>query len=82
MNPVQKCASVKCLMCGMVLVSKSRHDFQQCPCLNRTFVDGGSENYMRYGGLDLNQVEVLDDDGKPVSRGSRVPDTGSQGSAP
>jgi len=52
--------SVKCLDCDKILVSKSRHDFQQCGCSNETFIDGGEE-YQRYGGKDMSLVKVLGD---------------------
>ena len=53
---------VKCLVCGTVLESLSRHDFQSCGCENQTFVDGGHD-YSRVGGVDLSMVtrEVEDD---------------------
>ena len=51
--------TVKCLGCGAVLTSKSRHDFQQCKCENETFVDGGGEQYVRYGGKDREKVQLL-----------------------
>lgn len=50
---------VKRLNCGVILESKSIHDFQQCKCDNQTFVDGGNE-YSRVGGMDLSLIEVLD----------------------
>lgn len=46
---------VKCLQCGVELVSKSRHDFVSCGCENRTFADGGSD-YSRVGGKDLSKI--------------------------
>jgi hypothetical protein len=54
-------AKVKCLECGVILHSKYRHDFQRCKCPNGTFVDGGYEKYNRYGGKDLDKVEVIED---------------------
>lgn len=39
-----------CPECGEVLESKYRHDFVQCHCTNRAFVDGG-DAYMRAGAL-------------------------------
>lgn len=50
--------SVKCLCCGEVLVSKNHHHYVVCNCDNKTFVDGGLD-YSRYGGKDLDNVEVL-----------------------
>lgn len=52
--------AIRCKMCNTVLISKHRHDFQQCNCQNRTFVDGGSD-YLRYGGADINYIEILND---------------------
>ncbi len=49
---------VKCLNCHVVLESRFKHDYQQCECENETFCDGGSAN-QRYGGKDLNKVEVI-----------------------
>ncbi|HRZ18529.1 MAG TPA: hypothetical protein P5136_00490 [Methanofastidiosum sp.] len=46
---------VKCLSCGEVLESKTRHDFRQCGCENHTFVDGGND-YMRVGGIDVSKI--------------------------
>ena len=33
--------SIKCLVCSTILESKQQHDFQQCNCSNKAFVDGG-----------------------------------------
>lgn len=52
--------SVKCLACGKVLHSRSRHDFRQCNCPNETFVDGGLD-YQRIGAVDLHLVAVYRD---------------------
>lgn len=49
---------IKCLSCGVVLVSNWRHDFNGCECKNGTFIDGGYD-YLRYGGIDLKLIEVL-----------------------
>lgn len=32
---------VKCKLCGDIIESKYRHDFQECSC-KKTFVDGGN----------------------------------------
>lgn len=42
--------SVRCLNCNTVLVSKSVHDFQRCPCPEGSyiFIDGG-DSYQRMG---------------------------------
>lgn len=39
---------VKCLKCGTIMKSYTRHDFKWCPCEN-IFVDGG-DDYLRFGG--------------------------------
>ena len=49
---------IKCLHCMTVLVSNFTHDFNSCNCFNKTFIDGGYE-YLRYGGMDLNKIQVL-----------------------
>lgn len=54
-------AKVRCLECGVILHSKYQHDFQQCNCPNQTFVDGGYEEYTRYGGMDMAKVEFVPD---------------------
>ena len=50
--------SVKCLICNTILESKHRHDFQQCNCSNKAFVDGGL-SYERIGAMDLDLIENL-----------------------
>ena len=52
---------VKCLVCGKILESKTRHDFVSCWCENETFVDGGND-YTRIGGKDLNKIQILRDE--------------------
>ena len=49
---------IKCLSCNTILESKYRHDFQMCNCENKTFVDGG-DDYLRFGGVDLNLIEFV-----------------------
>lgn len=39
---------IRCKLCGDVLQSKYRHDFQMCSC-ESCFIDGGDE-YCRIGG--------------------------------
>lgn len=51
---------LKCMVCGCVIQSKSRHDFVQCDC-NNCFVDGG-DDYCRIGIQDKSMVEVWDED--------------------
>lgn len=40
-------SKIRCLECDTVIESKSRHDFQRCPCGN-AFIDGG-DDYVRAG---------------------------------
>jgi hypothetical protein len=49
---------VICKVCLEVLESVGRHDFVQCDCSNKTYVDGGTA-YQRIGAVDLGLVEVL-----------------------
>ncbi|MEA3370310.1 MAG: hypothetical protein U9Q40_03150 [Campylobacterota bacterium] len=49
---------IKCLNCGAILESKSRHDFKRCECENETFIDGGLD-YQRSGGKDLSLIQDL-----------------------
>lgn len=46
----------KCTACGVIVESKHRHDWVQCPCRNM-FLDGGLD-YVRYG-FDHSEVELL-----------------------
>lgn len=48
----------RCKKCGMVVESKSVHDFEQCKCGN--FTDGGLE-YVRRGG----KIEDMEDLSEP-----------------
>lgn len=52
---------VRCCVCGEILESKYRHDFEQCACVNETFVDGGNA-YLRIGGKNLEKVEILSEE--------------------
>lgn len=52
-------AKIRCTECGTELESKFRHDYQSCDCPNQTSADGGND-YGRYGGKDLNKIEVFD----------------------
>jgi hypothetical protein len=51
---------IKCLECGTILESKHRHDWVTCGCPNQTFIDGGND-YLRYGGVDMNKIKVIKD---------------------
>ncbi len=62
---------VVCLCCGRVMISYYRHDYQTCGCSQSSMVDGGQEDYVRYGGMNidlLRRVEIvpilLDKNGK------------------
>ena len=62
--------SVVCLFCGEHLVSRHRHDFQQCSCENETMCDGGYD-YQRWGGKDLGAIQsfcIYDDEPHEVIR--------------
>ncbi len=50
--------SIKCLVCNTTLESKHQHDFQQCNCSNKAFVDGGL-SCTRIGAMDLDLIEIL-----------------------
>lgn len=53
---------VKCLECGEILVSKFRHDYQECSCDNHAFTDGG-DDYIRCGAMRLSKLVIILDDG-------------------
>ncbi len=57
-----RAATVRCKQCLTILRSLHRHDFQQCDCPNKTFVDGGM-HYWRVGGVDVAKIEVIKADG-------------------
>ncbi|MGH2569531.1 MAG: DUF7695 domain-containing protein [Bacteroidota bacterium] len=67
--------AAKCLKCGDVIESKSRHDFRSCTC-GAIFVDGGHE-YLRRGAdswnsfLDLSESEDMMN--KRQRRAKKVP---------
>lgn len=50
--------AVKCLVCGVILESKYRHNYTQCNCPNQTACDGGLV-YQRVLGKDLDKIENL-----------------------
>lgn len=59
----------RCKKCGMVVESKSVHDFQECKCGN--FTDGGLD-YIRRGGKiedmeDLSEPHAYSNTGDTVS---------------
>ncbi len=49
---------IKCLGCGAILESKSRHDFVMCKCDNKTFVEGDND-YLKAGGKDLDKIKIM-----------------------
>ena len=56
--------AARCRKCGIVIESKSVHDWRQCAC-GAIFVDGGQE-YQRWGGEeadfeDLSEMEEVED---------------------
>lgn len=50
---------VACLSCGQVLISYYRHSYKTCGCSQQTMIDGGQEDYVRYGGKDLSLVRQV-----------------------
>lgn len=56
----------KCKKCGMIVESKSRHDFQACKCGN--FIDGGHD-YIRMGGNleDMEDIGNIEESPKDFS---------------
>lgn len=50
--------AVKCLVCGVTLESKYRHNYVQCNCPNQAACDGGLV-YQRVLGKDLDKIENL-----------------------
>lgn len=46
-----------CKVCGDIIESRHRHDFQQCSC-GSCFVDGGHE-YLRRGAKNMEDLEEL-----------------------
>lgn len=55
----KKVSGVICLECGWIGVSWWVHDYKTCDCENRTMIDGGQENYVRYGGKLLDKVQFI-----------------------
>lgn len=60
-NGVQeKVWGMLCLHCGKVLISWSRHDYKTCGCENEAMVDGGQDDYVRYGAKDMTAIQMLE----------------------
>jgi hypothetical protein len=53
-------ATVRCLACGKVLISRGVHDYRVCGCPQETTVDGGLA-YLRCGGAHMSLVGILVD---------------------
>lgn len=49
--------AIRCLNCGTILFSRTRHDFRSCGCSAGTFIDGG-QDYCRVGG-DFSKIRGL-----------------------
>lgn len=54
---VIKTNKARCRLCGDVIESKNRHDWQTCSC-GAIFVDGGHE-YLRRGAKKFEDLEEL-----------------------
>lgn len=51
--------ALKCLLCDDVIISRHRHDYIQCKC-GACFLDGGGEDYYRYGAPSLESIQWID----------------------
>ncbi len=60
----------KCLVCGKVVESTYRHDYQTCGCDNMVSVDGGNV-YCRYGFKDASKMDVWEN-GEWVNLGKKL----------
>lgn len=49
---------VLCTKCNTALYSLTRHNFHDCGCDNRTFVDGGLD-YMCFGATNMDAVKIV-----------------------
>jgi hypothetical protein len=49
--------AVKCLACGAVVHSYSRHSLVECGCENGAFADGGRD-YLRCGAKDMGKLQT------------------------
>ena len=49
----------KCKLCGVIIESKHKYDFQQCEC-GEIFTDGGT-TYIRRGAKDLSNIIDMSD---------------------
>lgn len=48
-----------CLNCGTVLISYHHHNYKVCSCEQKTMVDGGQIDYIRFGGMRLDLVQEV-----------------------
>ena len=55
---------IKCLNCNEIIKSKYRHDLVSCKC-NNCYIDGG-QDYLHFGGNDLNKILIIFDDGTEI----------------
>ena len=63
---VLRMIKAKCKGCGVILISESQHDFQQCKCSNKSFIDGGGDIGSRYGGVDMKLIRLVTDNDQMV----------------
>lgn len=56
-HPQERPNAARCLDCNVVLYSRFRHDFKECPCGN-LMVDGGSA-YVRRGWKEQSRIEEI-----------------------
>lgn len=55
---------IKCLNCNEIIKSKYRHDLVSCKC-NNCYINGG-QDYLHFGGNDLNKILIIFDDGTEI----------------
>ena len=55
---------IKCLNCNEIIKLKYRHDLVSCKC-NNCYIDGG-QDYLHFGGNDLNKILIIFDDGTEI----------------
>ena len=73
--------AVRCRDCDETIVSYHRHDYKTCSCGN-AMVDGGTA-YTRYGGKDIEKVDIYaDDDFEVVRRYATRGTSGPNGEKP
>ena len=55
---------IKCLSCNDIIESKYRHNLVNCKCGN-CYIDGW-QDYLHFGGNDLNKILIIFDDGTEI----------------